>query len=115
MPTTMTRETRSALAEYNVLAAYHRKRQLRYGDMAHSRRGRELDRLAKRVVDAGVHVGPDGHLPASTRDELVAAWDRVARPRIARVRRETFRADTKYSRATLAAWADTARILNIPA
>lgn len=110
----MTPETRALLAEYNVLAAYDRRRFVLYGDMASTRRRRELNRIGDALVAAGAPVDADGRLPASTHAELVLAWDRVARPRIRRVEREQYRHATKYTQATIAAWRDVARALNIP-
>jgi len=85
----LTPEQRAALADYEVLARYDRHRACRYGDMANTRRGRELNRLAGRLIDAGVPVDRDGRFPTSTPAELVAAFERVGRPRLRRLERET--------------------------
>ena len=101
---TKTKTTAELLAEYNVLATYDLIRSVKYGDMANSRRGREIDRLAGELIDAGVPVGRDGHFPTSSVEDLAAAWQRVARPRIARVTREEYRHASRYTRATVEAW-----------
>lgn len=103
----MTPETRGRLAEYHVLSAYDLARIVRYGDMAGSRRGREINRRGDALITEGVPVNGEGGFPVVTVDELAAAWQRVAVPRIRRVESETFRSDTKYSRATLEAWRAT--------
>ena len=98
--------TAELIADYHVLETYDRIRSCKYGDMANTRRGREINRLADAIIDAasGGIVDATGHFPASSHDELVAAWQRVARPRIARVLREDYRHGTRYTQATLDAW-----------
>lgn len=102
-------DLRAELAEYHVLAAYDLNRGVRYGDMAATRRRGELNRLADALIDAGVPVDRTGHFPSSTPAELADAFDRVARPRIRRVERESFRHGTRYTRATVEAWRVTER------
>jgi hypothetical protein len=85
----LTPEQRTALADYHVLAAYDLKRSPRYGDMAGARRYRELNRLADALIRTGVHVDRTGHFPSSTPAELAAAFERVGRPRLRRLERET--------------------------
>ena len=105
--TTITSDLQARLAEYHVLATYDRLRSMRYGDMAALRRGRELDRLADALIDAGVPVDRRGQFPTSDLDDLRAAFERVARPRIRRIEREDYRHGTYYTRATLQAWRAT--------
>jgi hypothetical protein len=109
----MPAELRARLAEYQVLATYHYTRRGRYGDMANGRRSRELNRLGDALIDGGAPLSIDGAFPTSTGAEIVAAWNRVARPRIARVRREAYRHGTPHTQATMLAWIDTARKLGI--
>lgn len=85
----LTPEQRERLADYRVLEAYDLARLGRYGDMSRSRRGRELDRLAGRLIDSGVPVDRVGEFPSSTPAELAAAFERVGRPRLRRLERET--------------------------
>jgi hypothetical protein len=115
--------TRAAIADYNVLAAYDLKRIARYGDMAASRRSRELDRLARNLIDDGVPVDSTGHLPTSTTAELAAAFERVARPRVRRLQRETslitlegghtLDRRTRYNGTSLDTWRELERELGI--
>lgn len=102
------------IADYHVLEAYDRARRGRYGDMSHARRGRELNRLADELIAAGVPVDRDGEFPASTDAELADAFERVARPRIRRLERETsdwvaadgttYARRTKYNGTSLEVW-----------
>lgn len=106
-------DVRAKLAEYHVLDEFDVVRSRAYGDMAGSRRRCEINRRADRLIELGVALGDDGRLPTPTRDELRAAWGRVAAPRIARLERETYRSNTKYTRATRQAWTDTFRRLEL--
>jgi len=110
---TMTGERRGHIADYSILARYDLIRSGMYGDMAATRRRFELDRLGDELIDAVVPVNRTGHFPDPTFDELRAAFERVARPRIARVQRETYRHRTRYTKATLAAWARIARLVRV--
>lgn len=118
--TAHTAKMRAKLAEYAVLDRYDDQRAIRYGDMASSRRGRELGRLAREIRELSWHDTADAELrhfhggadlPAITDDELRAAFERVARPRIARLKRESYRAGTRYTRATWDAWQTVARVI----
>jgi hypothetical protein len=121
----MTTETysRERLAEYHVLLAYDLRRFGRYGDMAAARRNRELNRLADELVRAGAPVDRDGMLPESTPAELAAAFERVGRPRLRRLERETspvtlrdgtsFNRRTKYNGTSLDVWRELAEHLGV--
>jgi len=122
----MTAELSARLAEYHVLALYDRMRFVRYGDMAAARRDRELARLAGALVDAGVPVDHAGNFPVSTAAELVAAFERVARPRVRRLERETAPVTlangtvytgtrTRYNGTSLDTWRELARNLGASA
>lgn len=111
----LTDEVRAKLAEYHVLVAYDLARCVRYGDMAGGRRGREINRRADALIDAGVPIDRSGHFPSSTDAELDAAFERVAMPRIRRIARESFRHNTRYTQATIAAWNVTRAKLLRPA
>lgn len=102
---------RAELAEWHVLSAYDLARCLRYGDMAASRRGGELDRRASKLIAAGVPVLGDGSFPVEflAADEVRDAFERVGWPRFNRANGEAYRRDTKYTQATLAAWHVIAR------
>lgn len=78
-----------------------------------ARRGRELDRLAGNLGYTSLALVAAGvDLPASmtrgmvalTARELDAAFDRVAVPRVKRLRREDYRSSTSATRRTVAAW-----------
>ena len=117
---TLTGEARERLADYHVLAAYDARRVGRYGDMARSRRGRELDRLARALTHDGVPIDLGAKL---TRAELAAAFDRVARPRIRRLMRETALVTlangheldrrTRYNGTSLDVWRELERDLGV--
>lgn len=78
------------LAEYYVLSLYDRKRFYRYGDMSASRRDRELSRLADALLAAGAPAATiSSSTSPTTPAELLAAFERVARPRVRRLERET--------------------------
>ena len=109
----LTPDLRAGLANYHVLAAYDLRRSVRYGDMAGTRRGREIDRLGRELIEAGVPVNRTGSFPESTPAELAAAFERVARPRIRRLEREcgdhettfgTYSGRTKYNGTSLDTW-----------
>jgi hypothetical protein len=117
--TRLPQEVRDRLAEYLVLSRYDFNRSARYGDMAATRRQRELFRIGDKLIDDGAsaevllisqHVGTRANL---TTDEIHAAFRRAALPRIRRVEAETFRHGTRYTRATLAAWKATARSFDL--
>jgi hypothetical protein len=114
---------RADLADYHALRAYDRARYIRYGDMAGSRRGREIDRRGDELIRRGARVDSDGNLPASTPAELVEAFERVLRPRYRRWAASvqpyqladgtTLDRWTPHARATQKAWAATARDLGV--
>lgn len=119
-PAELTPDQRARLAEYHVLEAYHLARMGRYGDMARARRDRELNRRGDALLADGVPINRDGEFPPSSRDELVAAWDRVIEPRRRRHERsvqpltingQTFDRMTRYARATIEAFELAARRL----
>lgn len=106
---------RNALAAYHVLATYDVLRSVRYGDMASSRRGRELNRLADALLAAGVRIDREGEFPTDelARDEVARAWDEQLAPRLRRVLRENFRHGTRYTQATIEAHEATAARLGV--
>jgi hypothetical protein len=121
---TLTPEQRARIADYHVLEAYDRRRTIRYGDMARSRRGRELDRLADALIADGVRIDSAGRFPGSSPAELRAAFERVARPRYRRLLRETAPVEladgtiyrgtlTRYNGASLEAWRIVANLLGV--
>jgi hypothetical protein len=120
---TVAAELRADLADYHALREYDFARYARYGDMARARRGREINRLGDALLRAGVPIDREGNLPASTPDELAAAFERVLRPRYRRwaasVQPITLadgtvcRRWTKYARGTFEAWQATARTLGV--
>lgn len=121
--TVLPADVREDLAKYHVLSAYDRERYLRYGDMAAYRRQREINRLGDSLITRGVPVDRTGNLPESTPDELVAAFERVLRPRYRRWHASvqpfvasngaTFERWTKHARATEHAWKATATALGV--
>jgi len=109
---------RMRLAEYHVLAEYDARRSCRYGDMAGSRRGRELDRRGDKLVELGVPVTPRGGFPSSSPAELADAFERVGRPRLRRLERETatvelaggtYNRRTRYNGTSLDTWREVER------
>jgi len=113
----MERETREALADYHALVEYDLARLVRYGDMARSRRAREINRRGDELLRAGVQIDSTGLFPRVEPEELAAAFERVLRPRYRRWHASvqpfefhgtTYRRFTKHARGTAAAWRATA-------
>jgi hypothetical protein len=110
-------ERRRALAaELALLTRYDMLRDLvghdygrgqRYSDLRRRERALGPNLVALAYHAAGVPTAVDPILEPLTRDELVAAWQRVGRPRMARLAREGYRADTPASRRTLRTWQRT--------
>ena len=110
---------RMRLAEYHVLAEYDARRACRYGDMAETRRGRELNRRADDLRELGVPVDRTGHFPPSSPADLADAWVRVAAPRVRRLERETatvelagggtYNRRTRYNGTSLDTWREVER------
>lgn len=119
----LTPETREALADYHALNAYDLARIVRYGDMAESRRGREINRRGDALLRLGVPIDPEGCLPPSTPDELRAAFERVLRPRYRRwlasvqpitlANGQTYERRTPHAEGTALAWRATAQKLGV--
>lgn len=114
--------TRDAAAELAVLCVYDLQRELARHDYGSGQRTAELNRR-RRALELGGTYSDHGVtlayaaagvlLPASsveragaplTAEELRAAWNRVALPRIARLAREPYRHGTPSSRRTRRAW-----------
>lgn len=118
---TLAAELRAELADFAVLAMYDEARFLRYGDMARSRRGRELSRRRdaleahglERTTEADWDLAGRAVEELLTGSEVVAAYDRTIMPRRRRFEREpgaVFR--TPHARATRAAYDAVARRIN---
>ena len=104
-------DTRDLVADLAILEAFHAERTIRYGDMARYRREREMRKLARRIADID-RASLDSYVLGranTTRDELAAAWKRIAEPKIRRLERETYRHRTRETLATIDAWRATRR------
>jgi len=113
------RAERRAAAELAVLCIYDLHRGLRGHDYGNGQRKGELNRRERALRGDAVtlaYAAAGVQLPESmlrdagvplTAAELVAAFDRVGRPRRDRIsRRETYRAGTNGGRRSLRAWQD---------
>jgi hypothetical protein len=96
---------RTAAVELELLERYHSIRSLAGHDYGCGQRGAELSTLRRELFS---RLGEDGYLELrehpATDDELRNAFDRIARPRIARIYREDYRRSTPATRRTLASW-----------
>lgn len=101
-------------AELWLLERFDMLRRVKLDDYGKGQRHRELARLRNDLERRGgrrYFAGTRDELRTLNADDVAAAWDRIARPRIARLRRETYRSSTRPTRMTLAAWADLQREL----
>jgi hypothetical protein len=114
-------ELRPALADFTVLAMYDAQRFYRYGDMARSRRDRELRRRLEDLHAGGfryeLELGQwdlaEVALELLTRDEVIAGYDRIITPRRRRFEREPgARFRTREAQATAEAYDALARRIN---
>jgi hypothetical protein len=114
---------RDLAAELAILTRYDGLRDLERHDYGGGQRRRELMRL-ERDLDANLvslaYSAAGVTLPESmlaragapfTPAELRAAFERVGRPRIARIEREDYRRRTRATERTVRAWARTVRWL----
>lgn len=116
---------RELVADLAILTRYDFDRALKGHNYGGGQRRQELNRLERTVGPDGVTIAYHAagiRLPASmverageplTIAELRAAWDRVARPRIARLEREGYRRQTPGTRRTRDAWSHTATWLDV--
>ena len=114
-----TEYVRIRLAEYHVLAEYDARRACRYGDMAATRRARELNRRAGGLRELGVPADKRGAFPPSSPVDLADAFVRVGLPRLRRLERETatveladggtFNRRTRYNGTSLDTWREVER------
>lgn len=105
------REARAAFvkarAELTILERFDDHRKYAYGDYGGGQRVGELTRRRREVASlrARADLGVGALLAEPTRLELVAAFDRVARPKVKRLIRDMGRCGrTRSSGATLKAW-----------
>lgn len=99
-------------AEVAILTGFDWRRGAAGHDYGGGQRSNELIRRRRELIRLGgnEHAG-DAGVP---RDDLVAAWGRIAVPRYRRLQRENYRRSTQATRRTIAAWERYARALNLP-
>lgn len=101
-------ELRAKMAELYIVDLFDTLRPAHH-DYGAGQRASELIRRRREVEALGGSTYPDPS--AFELDELVGAFDRVARPRIARLDRENYRAATAATRATRDGWLRVERSL----
>jgi len=96
-------------AEYALLAHFDKRRRAQGHDYGGGQRWKELERRLRELVRAQARLEAiRRHEEATappTHAELVEAFARIGRPRLARLRSESYRRHTSSSRKTEKTWA----------
>lgn len=95
--------TLEKVAELEVLERFDAKRQAAGHDYGAGQRASELSRRRNELVGLGLRAGGEDD-PELTPAELLAAFDRVAGPRIKRLIAEDYRRGTPATKRTIMTW-----------
>jgi hypothetical protein len=99
-------------AERAILAGFDWRRGAAGHDYGGGQRHNELTRVERELIRLGGN--PQAGDAGVPREDLEAAWGRIARPRYRRLQRENYRRSTQATRRTIAAWERYARALDLP-
>lgn len=108
-----TQDRQAKLAELEILERYDAMRERAGYDYGSGQRGAELMRR-RRELDVEAPVYGESRRGV-TMQELAAAFERVGRPRMARVAKEGYRSNTPTTTRTRATWAKLERLVALDA